>query len=137
MVRFFSLLLVISGLFMQSLMAAMPMKTTNANIMLTASSPMVAQVNAHHNMASNNSYELSPCHESTTTDELSAQACDHCSPSCVSSSLCVSACSISGMASISGFTFNLERTGSNIINAIFTEHIYIIPSPIFHPPKPA
>jgi hypothetical protein len=132
MIRLIGIALVIWGLIVQPLMAAMPAPMTDDS---SYSAEMVDSGVMAHSMSDQDAEEPSkaPCHEKTI-DSASSESCDNCDIDCMNG-ICASSCVISGAAAFQKSSINLDLFSSTLGAASSGARAYGLPSRIFHPPK--
>ena len=137
MIRSISIVLVIWGLIVQPLMAAMPapMADDSPHSYITSDSSAVAHAKGHHGDENVEEPSKAPCHENAT-DVASSEPCDNCEMDCTNG-ICASSCVVSGAAALPNSSVNLDFLSSSSVAAISRARTYRLPSRIFHPPKHA
>ena len=135
MIRLIGIVLVVWGLIVQPLMAAMPapMSDDSSRSLAMVNSGVMAHTMEHHGAQEEPS--KAPCHENTT-DPASSEPCDNCDIDCMSG-ICASSCVISGASAVQKSSINLDLFSSTLVAAFSGARPYGLPSRIFHPPKHA
>jgi len=137
MIRSIGIVLVIWGLIVQPLMAAMPETLTDdtAPYSMAVDADGMANANGHHAAQDTGQSSKAPCHEKET-DNASSESCDNCDSDCMGG-ICGTACVISGAAAIQKSVNNFNLDSSITISSFSGARAYGLPSRIFHPPKHA
>ena len=163
MVHYFSIVLVIWGLVVQPLMAAMPEKMDmNDNPALQVLNDFMRnEVDAHTEyhqhiakedaVAADDHFELAsakmPCHDmrdQMTGDDAQATPCDHCqsrdfASHCIVDSVCATSCAAHGASvTVASLSMGLPARLQSIVLPYFSQSLLThFPFCIYHPPKPA
>ena len=138
MIRSIGIVLIIWGLIVQSLMAAMPAPITDDSSQqspVIVDSGVMTHVMGHHGGQGAEESASPPCHENTT-DPASSESCDNCDMDCMNG-ICASSCVISGVAALQKSSVNLDLFSSSLVAVSSGARAYGLPSRIFHPPKHA
>lgn len=137
MVRSIGIVLVIWGLIVQPLMAAVPVTVTDdaTRSTMPSDSGAMGHARGHHATQDAGRPSEAPCHEKVT-DDAASESCDSCGIDCMNG-ICASSCVIGGAAVFHRSAVNLDLPGSSSVAAISRARTYGLPSRIFHPPKHA
>jgi hypothetical protein len=136
MIRSIGIVLVIWGLIVQPLMAAMPMTMTDhsTHSTMVSDSSVMDHASGHHGTAQNvGEPSKAPCHEKTT-DDTSSGSHNNCVFDC-GTGFCASSCVSGGVATFQNPVINLCLQGSTLASSIRGACTRGLPSRIFHPPK--
>ena len=137
MIRLIGIALVIWGLIVQPLMAAMPAPMTDesSHSVAMADSGVMAHAMGHHGDQDVEDSSEASCHDNAT-DSATSESCDNCDMDCING-ICASSCVISGAAAFQKSSVNLDLFSSSLVAAFSGARAYGLPSRIFHPPKHA
>ncbi|WP_390619256.1 hypothetical protein [Maricurvus nonylphenolicus] len=137
MIRLIGIALVIWGLIVQPLMAAMPAPITDesSHSIAMADSGVMAHPMGHHGSQDAKEQSKAPCHEKTA-DSASSESCDNCDVDCMNG-ICGSSCVMSGATAFQKSSVNLDLFSSSLVAASSGARAHGLPSRIFHPPKHA
>ncbi len=133
MIRSVGIVMVVWGLIVQPLMAAM--LTESSQSIAVVDSGVIEHVMAHHGDQDAEEQSKALCHEKTT-DSASSESCDNCDMDCMSG-ICASSCVMSGATAFQKSSVNLDLFSSSLVAAPSRARAYGLPSRIFHPPKHA
>jgi hypothetical protein len=137
MIRSIGIVLVVWGLIVQPLMAAMPvlMADDSPHFSITSDSGVVAHAMGHHGDQDVEEPSKASCHKNAT-DDASSESCDNCNNDCMNG-ICAPSCVISGAATFQQSSVNLDLLSSTSVAVSSGARAYGLPSRIFHPPKHA
>lgn len=132
MIRLVGIALVVWGLIVQPLMAAMPapLMDDSSHSAEMVDSGVMAHAKGHHGDQDVEELSKAPCHEKTS-DSVS---CDNCDKDC-SKGVCASSCVMGGVAAFQKTLVYLGLLGSTSVAASSGARTYGLPSRIFHPPR--
>ncbi len=135
MIRLIGIAIVVWGLIVQPLMAAMlaPMADDMSHSPIMMDSGVMAHDMGHHSDQNVEELSKASCHENAT-DDPSSGSCDNCDMDCMNG-ICASSCVISGAAAFQKSSINLDLFSSTLGAASSGARAYGLPSRIFHPPK--
>lgn len=136
MIRIIGTALVIMGLIVQPLMAAVP-DYMPANNTSTSSSMDHGNQDAgisDHSMNGDQTPQA-PCHE-TDAEKAAPMSCADCDSDCANGA-CASVCSLGTLMLLNQTSFNFERLSAVRVISPSGALVQALPSRIFHPPKHA
>lgn len=135
MIHYISMVLVIWGLIVQPLSAAIPVQMDHSTHYTKSSDTgRMAYPDGYHNSALNaGESSRFPCHENAV-DEPSSEICDNCDINCANG-LCASSCVVSGAVAVQNSGIKLDLKGRPPVTTSPGARTFGLPSPIFHPPK--
>ncbi len=128
MIRYVGIVLVIWGLIVQPLMAAMSVPITDGSF--HSVELMGSGVMGHHGDQDTDEQSKTPCLEKT----IDSESCNNCDTDCMDG-ICASSCVINGAAALQKSSVNLDLFSSSLVAASSGARAYGLPSRIFHPPK--
>ena len=129
MMRSVGIVMIVWGLIVQPLMAAM----------LTESSQSIAVVDSGviEHVIDQDVEDLleASCHDNAT-DSATSESCDNCDIDCMNG-ICASSCMMGGAIAFQKSSVNLDLFSTSFVAAFSGARAYGLPSRIFHPPKHA
>jgi hypothetical protein len=133
MIRMYGIALMIVGLIVQPLMAAMPVCETSLSMSVHHS---VLNVDRSDQVTTRGDEpSQAPCHD-IAADQVAPMPCNDCDSDCANGA-CASASSLSALAVIIPSLLKFERLSAVRVNSASGELVHGLPSRIFHPPKHA
>jgi hypothetical protein len=137
MIRLVGIVLVILGLIVPPLMAAMPAPMTDesSHSIAMADSGVMAHAMGHHGDQDIEDSSEASCHDNAT-DSATSESCHNCDMDCVNG-ICASSCVMSGATALQKSSVDLDLFSSSLVAASSGARAYGLPSRIFHPPKHA
>ncbi len=137
MIRLIGIGLVIWGLIVQPLMAAMPapMMDDSSRSAGMVDSGVMAHSIGHHDDKDTKEQSKAPCHEKTT-NSASSESCENCDMDCMNA-ICASSCVMSGATAFQKSSVTIHLFNSSLVAESSGARAYALPSRIFHPPKHA
>ena len=142
MIQKVSIILVIWGLIVQTLMAnTFPSAYSSESEIMVDSAPAALEIQIIERGYNNDAQSLNnpvdmPCHASDADEAPSANnSCDHCDLECLDLGLCTTTC-VLGVAAVNHSTGTLPNRSIQSIKLLFINNTGVgFLTPIFHPPK--
>ncbi len=133
MIRSVGIVMVVWGLIVQPLMAAM--LTESSQSIAVVDSGVIEHVMAHHGDQDVEDSSEASCHDNAT-DSATSESCDNCDMDCMNG-ICASSCMMGGAIAFQKSSVNLDLFSTSFVAAFSGARAYGLPSRIFHPPKHA